>query len=121
MGQCPPKAWLPSNVSFRTWDFFAEVPSELVARYDVVHIRLIAVTIKNNDPTVVVKNLAKLLSVYPRNEKCPFLTWVVLRVHGKDRGKRSMLTLFRAWRLSAMGWTRHSDCPCHISGNRSGD
>lgn len=62
--QCPPKAWLPSNVNFRKWDFFAEVPLDLVAKYDVVHIRLIAVTIKNNDSTVVVKNLARLLSMY---------------------------------------------------------
>lgn len=35
----------------------------MIAKYDVVHIRLVATIIKNNDPTVLVKNLAKLLSM----------------------------------------------------------
>ena len=62
LAQCPPEAWLPSNVRFRKWDFFSEVPQALLAKYDVVHIRLIAITIKNNDSTNVVRNLARLLS-----------------------------------------------------------
>ena len=57
--QFPPKAWLPANVAFRNWDFITEVPPDLIASYGVVHIRLIAVTIRYNDQTVVVKNLAK--------------------------------------------------------------
>lgn len=61
--QCPPKEWLPPNLTFRQWDFFSEPPPELVAAYDVVHIRLVAVTIKNNDPSVLIKNVTRLLSM----------------------------------------------------------
>lgn len=63
--QCPPKEWLPSNLTFRKWDFFSEPPPDLVAAYDVVHIRLVALTIKNNDPSVLIKNVTRLLSMYP--------------------------------------------------------
>ncbi|KAK0509982.1 hypothetical protein JMJ35_007376 [Cladonia borealis] len=61
LAQCPPRAWLPHNVQLFSWDFFTEVPVDLVAKFDVVHIRLVAVTIRNNDPTVLVRNLARLL------------------------------------------------------------
>lgn len=40
------------------------MPQDLLAKYDVVHVRLIAVAIKNNDSTDVVRNLARLLSKF---------------------------------------------------------
>lgn len=63
--QCSPKEWLPPNLTFRQWDFFSEPPPDLVAAYDVVHIRLVALTIKNNDPSILIKNVTRLLSIYP--------------------------------------------------------
>ncbi|KAL8951512.1 MAG: hypothetical protein Q9222_002515 [Ikaeria aurantiellina] len=58
--QCPPKAWLPSNMEFETWDMFEEPPPALQARLDVVHIRLIGLVIRQ-DPTSAIKNMAMLL------------------------------------------------------------
>ncbi|MCJ1226009.1 hypothetical protein MMC12_002658 [Toensbergia leucococca] len=45
----------------RWWNLFEELPPEMVGAYDVVHVRLIALVIKNDNPTVVVKNLCRLL------------------------------------------------------------
>ena len=58
----PAKEWLPPNVSLRLFDAFENVPERLVGRYDIVHLRTFAIVVRNNDPTVVLKNLIKMLS-----------------------------------------------------------
>lgn len=45
-----------------TWNLFEEPPPEFVGYFDVVHVRLITVVVKNNDPRPVLENLSKLLS-----------------------------------------------------------
>ncbi|KAI1382879.1 uncharacterized protein F4822DRAFT_435255 [Hypoxylon trugodes] len=58
--QAGPKEWLPNNFSLRKWGVFAEVPDDLVAPFDIVHLRFFAFVIED-DPTPVVGNLIKLL------------------------------------------------------------
>ncbi|MCJ1293583.1 hypothetical protein MMC34_005138 [Xylographa carneopallida] len=59
--QCPPAAWLPKNVKIQTWDIFTDPPERFLEYFDVVHVRLITLVIKNNDPRQVISNLRKLL------------------------------------------------------------
>lgn len=63
LDQVGPKPWLPANVHMHTWDIFQEPPQEFLGYFDIVHVRLITVVIKNNDPRPVLANLTKLLSM----------------------------------------------------------
>ncbi|KAL8735747.1 MAG: hypothetical protein Q9166_000610 [cf. Caloplaca sp. 2 TL-2023] len=58
--QSPPKAWLPSNIDFKTWDFAEEPHADLRGKFDIVHIRLIAVVFAD-EPTATIRNIAMLL------------------------------------------------------------
>ncbi|KAL8852119.1 MAG: hypothetical protein Q9221_002942 [Calogaya cf. arnoldii] len=58
--QCPPQRWLPTNMSLLTWDFLSEPPKSIQGKFDIVHIRLIGITI-DHDPTPAIQNIAKLL------------------------------------------------------------
>lgn len=44
-----------------TWNLFQEPPPQFVGYFDVVHVRLITVVVKNNDPRPLLANLTKLL------------------------------------------------------------
>ncbi|KAL9619366.1 MAG: hypothetical protein Q9160_006046 [Pyrenula sp. 1 TL-2023] len=61
LSQTPSTVWLPPNVRFHSYNLFSDPPDEFIGRYDVIHIRLIALVIKNNDPSVIIKNLTKML------------------------------------------------------------
>lgn len=69
LDQCPPKAWLPSNVSLQSWDIFDEPPDNLVARFDLVHLQLLNFVIKDNQlPSTilrVMKTLSKFFLAHP--------------------------------------------------------
>lgn len=56
------RSWLPANIHMHTWDVFEEPPPRFCQYFDVVHVRLLTVVIKNNDPVQVLSNLTKLLS-----------------------------------------------------------
>lgn len=43
------------------WNLFNEPPAEFIGYFDVVHVRLVTVVVKNNDPRPVLANLTKLL------------------------------------------------------------
>lgn len=62
--QFPHKSSLPDNVKFGTFDVTAGVPEELVGRYDVVHVGLLALVIKDGNPGPWVENLGKMLSEF---------------------------------------------------------
>jgi chemotaxis methyl-accepting protein methylase len=62
ISQCPPKQWMPPNVSFAEWNAFENVPEELHGKYDVVHIRLFMINVKDNDASAVIRNVHKMLS-----------------------------------------------------------
>ena len=61
--QVPNKEWLPSNISFHLYDVYDEPPAGLVEKYDIIHVRHLTLVIKQNDPTVVIHNLLKMLSM----------------------------------------------------------
>lgn len=60
--QAPPKPWLPENMDLHNWNIFDEPPSQFQGIFDLVHVRLVTVVIKEHDPTTVMRNLGKLLS-----------------------------------------------------------
>ena len=64
LDQVPDKAWLPSNVSFYLYDIYDEPPDYLVEKYDIINVRHLTLVIKDNDPTVVIRNLLKMLSTF---------------------------------------------------------
>ena len=53
--------WLPGNIHMHTWNIFDEPPEKFLGYFDVVHVRLITVVVKNDDPRSVLANLTKLL------------------------------------------------------------
>lgn len=59
--QCPPPEWLPPSVHVHQWDIFTPVPLDLKVQYDIVHIRLALLVIRNNDPRPVLRNVMELL------------------------------------------------------------
>ncbi|KAI4863270.1 hypothetical protein F4820DRAFT_450133 [Hypoxylon rubiginosum] len=61
LDQVGPKPWLPANISMHAWDIFQEPPARFMGYFDVVHVRLITVVVRNNDPQPVLANLTKLL------------------------------------------------------------
>lgn len=60
LSQAPHQKWLPQNVSMRHWDIFDEVPEDLVAKFDFVHVRLLVMVIEGH-PEGVIRNLFKML------------------------------------------------------------
>jgi hypothetical protein len=60
--QFPHESCLPSNVKYGTFDVTAGAPEELVGKYDIVHVGLLALVVKNGDPSVWIQSLMKLLS-----------------------------------------------------------
>ncbi|KAI1409705.1 S-adenosyl-L-methionine-dependent methyltransferase [Hypoxylon sp. FL1857] len=58
--QVGPSEWLPANLSLREWDIRTDVPDDLVAKFDIVHVRLFCWVI-DGDPGPVLKNLVTLL------------------------------------------------------------
>jgi hypothetical protein len=69
LDQIPNRSLLPSNTTFQAWDFFTPPPSELQNSFDVVHMRLIAVVIKDGDAGKVLKNVKMLLSKSMRRKR----------------------------------------------------
>ncbi|APA10736.1 hypothetical protein sscle_06g055060 [Sclerotinia sclerotiorum 1980 UF-70] len=61
LGQASHAQWMPSNVTLRKWNMFEDVPSDLIGVYDVIHIRLVMLVIKDNNPLPLIRNLRKML------------------------------------------------------------
>ncbi|KXS95961.1 hypothetical protein AC578_8091 [Pseudocercospora eumusae] len=61
LAQTLPKQWSPPNVKFQKLNIFDPVPTHLVGRYDIVHIRLFMLVVENGDPTPLLRQLLKLL------------------------------------------------------------
>ncbi|KAE8140097.1 hypothetical protein BDV38DRAFT_280563 [Aspergillus pseudotamarii] len=55
--QAPHPGWLPSNITLRYWDVFADVPASLECQYDLVHVRLLVLVLSGEDPTPVIRRL----------------------------------------------------------------
>ncbi|KAI2637380.1 hypothetical protein GGS21DRAFT_549446 [Xylaria nigripes] len=63
LDQVGTRSWLPANIRMYTWDIFEEPPPRFREYFHVVHVRLITVVIRNNDPRPVLANLTKLLNM----------------------------------------------------------
>ncbi|MCJ1453327.1 hypothetical protein MMC28_003674 [Mycoblastus sanguinarius] len=59
--QAPHRQWLPPNIKLRQWNIFDEVPSDLVGKYDILHVRLLLLVIEQGDPRPVIRNFLKML------------------------------------------------------------
>ena len=59
--QTPPSAWLPKEITMRAWDMYTDVPTEMIGIYDIVHLRLLLLAVRNNDPAPIIANAAKML------------------------------------------------------------
>ena len=64
LSQCPPQQWLPSNVTLYKWDAYSEVPEELLESFDVVVMRDMTLAVRTGDPSLLLKNVLKLLSAH---------------------------------------------------------
>ena len=62
--QFPEKKDLPANISLNILDIAnPDMPESLIGKYDLVHIRLFAFAIRNDDPVPVLRNLVRMLSM----------------------------------------------------------
>ncbi|KAI0014478.1 S-adenosyl-L-methionine-dependent methyltransferase [Xylariaceae sp. FL0662B] len=85
--QCPPKEWLPSNVSLHKLDCLAPLPEHLLEQYDIVHIQLFHLAVHNNDPAPIILNLIRLLKPggWISWGEIDYSSWKIVRTEeGKD-------------------------------------
>ncbi|KAL8925532.1 MAG: hypothetical protein Q9208_003423 [Pyrenodesmia sp. 3 TL-2023] len=59
--QCPPTEWLPSAISLKRWDIYSSLPLHLKGQYDIVHIRLVLLVVRGNDPAPILHNAFEML------------------------------------------------------------
>ncbi|OJJ66202.1 hypothetical protein ASPBRDRAFT_49098 [Aspergillus brasiliensis CBS 101740] len=58
----PAKEYWPANVSFGQLDSLSpEIPESLVGKFDVVHLRMWAFIIRDNDPSALIRHASRLL------------------------------------------------------------
>ncbi|KAL3467937.1 hypothetical protein BJX64DRAFT_80527 [Aspergillus heterothallicus] len=57
----PSKEYWPDNTSFEILDCLGDIPAELQGQFDVVHLRMWALIIRENDPSVLIRNAVKML------------------------------------------------------------
>ncbi|KAF3397570.1 hypothetical protein DPV78_007261, partial [Talaromyces pinophilus] len=62
LAQCPPQESMPSCLNFYTWDALNEPESTFIGKYDVVHVRLFMINVREEtQPGRLIQNLKKLL------------------------------------------------------------
>ncbi|KAL7910594.1 S-adenosyl-L-methionine-dependent methyltransferase [Trichoderma velutinum] len=60
-GQFPHKSNVPNNVNFRITDALSKVPDDLVAKYDVVHIRYLGPIVRRGNTEPIIQHAMHLL------------------------------------------------------------
>ena len=64
--QCPPPSWLPPNVTMRAVDALQrDVATDLLCRFDVVHVRLFMFVVE--EPGPLLRNVVRMLSTSVRH------------------------------------------------------
>ncbi|KAM0720820.1 hypothetical protein Q7P37_003105 [Cladosporium fusiforme] len=61
LAQCPPAGWTPPNVSYKQCDALAPAPDNMLARYDVIHLRHFVTVVRGSDPIKLVESLISML------------------------------------------------------------
>ncbi|KAK1763361.1 hypothetical protein QBC33DRAFT_549991 [Phialemonium atrogriseum] len=60
--QCPQPEWLPGNINFHVWNAFESPESKFVGQYDIVHVRLFGINVRDTEHGIqVISNLKKIL------------------------------------------------------------
>ena len=75
--QCPPKEWLPANISLVKHDVLSEPPPSLLETYDIIHVQLFITILRDGNPVPMLQNLKKMLSESSFSE-CSISTWQVI-------------------------------------------
>lgn len=60
ISQCPPRSWLPPNVTVRAVDALRDMAPDLACRFDVVHVRLFMFVVE--EPGALLRNVVRMLS-----------------------------------------------------------
>lgn len=60
--QFPAQGWLPENVNLSVLDALAPLPDHLTEMYDIVHVGLVVMLIRDENPEPLMQNLIKMLS-----------------------------------------------------------
>ena len=117
----PPREWLPENVRLEQLDIFQPIPKTLLGQYDIVHVRLFMLVIRNDDPGPVLENLVRLLSMYPLDrsplstkERCSVVAASELapRYTACDALKRSLTTTIEPG--GHLLWVEHNPTDARI-------
>ena len=61
ISQAPPREWLATNITLKTWNIFDDVQEHMIGIYDVVHVRLVAIVVQESDPRPILRNLIRML------------------------------------------------------------
>ncbi|KAI4195383.1 MAG: hypothetical protein LQ346_003459 [Caloplaca aetnensis] len=96
ISQCPPKDWLPANVSVHRLDCIAPIPAEFVEQYDMLHIQLFQLGIQDRDPEPVVQNLLRMLRPggWISWGEYDYSRWEIVQTAGKpDNGSDDLTAL----------------------------
>ena len=64
LDQVPDKGWLPSNVNFHLYDIYHEPHDEFLEKYDIINVRHLTLVVKDNDITMVMGNILRMLSTF---------------------------------------------------------
>lgn len=59
--QCPPADWLPPSIQLQQWDIYGPLPPGFEGMFEVVHIRLLALVIRENNPSPLLQSVKQIL------------------------------------------------------------
>ncbi|KAL8745588.1 MAG: hypothetical protein Q9190_002300 [Brigantiaea leucoxantha] len=105
--QCPPKEWLPNNLTWITHDILSEPPRKLCEKYDVIHVQLFITILRDGNPVPMLQNLMKMLKPGGYLQWCEWdvNTWEVLRVPSAPSQTNNELEELRDY-VSTLGKTK---------------
>ena len=61
LSQAPHPKWLPKNITMRRLDLFEELPQDVIGKYDIVHVRLLVLAMKEQDLPGIIKKFHAML------------------------------------------------------------
>ena len=95
----------------RQLDALGEIPEHLIGIYDIVHLQLFQVVVKNNDPGPLLQNMLRILSRYPNLLACKHTLAFIRTLHCSYPTHSSVLSLIR----SMLGQKLHDLSPHHVN------
>ena len=108
--QSPPPEWLPKNVTVREWDIFSDLPPDLQGVYDIVHIRLLLLVVRNNDPRPALRNAMQMLKAggwIQWDELDPFAAYTVSTQPSRNTEENEFQRKQELTAMSTLTWVLH--------------